>query len=678
MRRIREQRKIEGMQTKNEKRTRAESKAQREYWKQAKRRANARLTPEQKEEKLRKRRMMYRQDKLKKGIKHSPKCPDLYADLVVNLVKNCSPKKKAKLREKGISIRSQDAEVEKQVVTNLKKTIRHLTSKRKDKEREKLAVIVRAVGSRETQLITKMGMRRETWLKYQTPFQRKRRCDKLPGTIVKSITKFYDDHSTKLSLTKTCSVARGSEKQKSVLNKTTRQLHKDFQTEHSSVSLSLFRKLRPKHVLLVDAHRFRTCLCDVCLNLSYKAQALKTAGLAGVHNKYDLLDLTMCPKEGLYYRPECIQRTCGVCGMGKCKDSLYAMQVEEKETKWKKWETDKDLKRKVQVEKSGNYHDLVKETMEELAPFSVHMHNASWQQQQYRTLRDNLPKNWVVSVQDFAENYRHANQDEISSAYFGYSQSSLLTNVSSYHCSTCSARIDESIVFITSDLKHDPYVVKAACDKLVLHLQKRGAVIDKHVIFSDGCSAQFKSKVAFSVLINSNTERSYFGSQHGKSQCDALGGIIKKAATRFVASNQGTIRSAKELFAYCSKELARNGSCESGDHKLRSFFLLEDIVRPDERPELNTVPNTRKIHTIQSLGNGSIQTKRLACYCDVCNGEQELGVCASSAYTGDWKHHNLKPGAKAGKKRSVHVSEENNTHNQVKEIHKVKLLLVIN
>ena len=43
-----------------------------------------------------------------------------------------------------------------------------------------------------------------------------------------------------------------------------------------------------------------------------------------------------------------------------------------------------------------------------------------------RNITQSLPKGWMVSVADFAENYRCINQDEIQSAYYNYQQATLL------------------------------------------------------------------------------------------------------------------------------------------------------------------------------------------------------------------------------------------------------------
>ena len=137
--------------------------------------------------------------------------------------------------------------------------------------------------------------------------------------------------------------------------------------------------------------------------------------------------------------------------------------------------------------------------------FGKHLRTATWQQRQFSDLHKNLPYDWVVSVQDFAENYRHSSQDEVSSAFFAYEQTSLFTNVSVYKCPTCEEHVEESIVFITEDTQHDAHVVRKACLTLKGHLKRKGVKITKHVIFSDGCAAQFKSKRPFHLLLDAQT-----------------------------------------------------------------------------------------------------------------------------------------------------------------------------
>ena len=82
----------------------------------------------------------------------------------------------------------------------------------------------------------------------------------------------------------------------------------------------------------------------------------------------------------------------------------------------------------------------------------------------------------------------------------------------------------------------------------------------KMTIFSDGCCSQNKSKIPFFYLSQLTggpaTEHCYFGSRHGKSLCDSLGGTTKTAASSTVKARQAVIAvqlkwwsSAKELYS---------------------------------------------------------------------------------------------------------------------------------
>jgi hypothetical protein len=70
--------------------------------------------------------------------------------------------------------------------------------------------------------------------------------------------------------------------------------------------------------------------------------------------------------------------------------------------------------------------------------------------------------------------------------------------------------------------------------------------LQKVIIFSDGCSSQYKSKVPFAYLqqlpnkLGVDMERGFFGARHGKNLCDALGEVIKTCARRAEKQKQCT------------------------------------------------------------------------------------------------------------------------------------------
>ena len=507
------------------------------------------------------------------------------------------------------------------------------------------------------------SFRYQTWQKYTCikGEEKATRSDAIGENLIKSVHGFYKDNATNIALKR----ANG----KQILNETTLKLYKKYNLKAKhTMSLSKFRKLRPHHVFTVNHHRFRTCLCEVCLNMSYKAKVIHQLGIEEIKDKYDLVNASLCDKkDNPYYLPICIKRQCKDCSIYKVKDLIAGLNFEEQKlVKWKRWETvtnKNNVKRKAEIVKEQSIDAFLEETLNELKHFASHLHVAAWQHEQQKLLSTNLPPGWVTTIQDFAENYRHVSQDEIASAYFAYSQSSLLTTVSTYHCPKCPQKIEESTVFITDDLVHDANVVKCAVELQVKDWQKQGLSFGKQVFFSDGCSSQFKSKIPFS-LMEEGAERAYFGSQHGKSACDSLGGIVKRAATQHVATGSGTISSSEDLYDFCQKNLQITAKCGASTHKQRRFFFInkDDVKRP-ELQDLATLAGTREIHQIIRMEDGLVKTRSLACYCASCLTNE--GACMNDMYTGSWKEHNLYK--KKSKESSPKSPRKPKIYNDVRE-----------
>lgn len=232
---------------------------------------------------------------------------------------------------------------------------------------------------------------------------------------------------------------------------------------------------------------------------------------------------------------------------------MYNSLIEKKGDEvvnWKVWETRKTvskqstMSKKVLVRKEGTINELVEKLVGDIQKFPEHLLNANYQIQQYHELKSNVPTNWVVSIEDFANNWRSVCQDEIQSAHYTYQQATLLTKVATYKCPTCSDNITESVVFISADFKHDAHFVKK-CHVIYGDYLEQIISVQNHVIFSDGCAAQFKSKLPFYFVAKLDSflchkeERSYFGLNMEKSPCDPLGGLVKRAATRHVLARSG-------------------------------------------------------------------------------------------------------------------------------------------
>ena len=112
----------------------------------------------------------------------------------------------------------------------------------------------------------------------------------------------------------------------------------------------------------------------------------------------------------------------------------------------------------------------------------------------------------------------------------------------------------EYLVFLSDDLNHDANLVKTIMDKTLSHLQLRVAGLEKVVVFSDGCAAQYKSKMPFYHLSTTSApevSRAYFGSRHGKSPCDACRGVIKTAVDEDIMAREVIVQNAEAMHTHC-------------------------------------------------------------------------------------------------------------------------------
>ncbi|OWF48334.1 uncharacterized protein LOC110453200 [Mizuhopecten yessoensis] len=263
---------------------------------------------------------------------------------------------------------------------------------------------------------------------------------------------------------------------------------------------------------------------------------------------------------------------------------------------------------------------MVEELVSEIGPLAMHLFVASWQYSQFVEIRTNMPNGWIVLTADFAENYRTFYQDEIQSAHWQYQQVTVHTTVAYYRCPprNCKDVVTESMVCFSEDLKHDASSVHAYLMTLDEHLSKSVEIVHQ-VQFTDGCSCQYKSKEPFMVITSDDydftVEIKNFGSRHGKGPCDGLGAVVKQATKRAVERREVIVRTARDMYNYCVKNLTLDESHVDKDkccHTLRAFFLVFDIKRNRLKFPLYTL--ARKIHCVRGVQSGVVEVKNLSCF----------------------------------------------------------------
>ena len=137
---------------------------------------------------------------------------------------------------------------------------------------------------------------------------------------------------------------------------------------------------------------------------------------------------------------------------------------------------------------------------------------------------------------------------------------------------------------ISDDFKHDSHVVHIFQDR-AYHFVTDHRDVKLHCIieFTDGCPAQFKSKIPFadrsfaSQDFGMMVERHFFGSRHGKNASDGVSRVVKSAVRRAVTFNRCVVTNALDMYEYLSSKLTMPPS--KGDQcqhfAARSFMCLK-------------------------------------------------------------------------------------------------------
>jgi hypothetical protein len=292
------------------------------------------------------------------------------------------------------------------------------------------------------------------------------------------------------------------------------------------------------------------------------------------------------------------------------------------------------------------WDELFKETQD----LAEHLFIASWQRHQFMSLSNNVPDSWVVMLADFAENFRCKLQDEIQSAHWSYQQATVHPIVAYYRCpeENCREIVQESLVFISPDIRHDASAVQRFFQLANDHLRQPIA-ISHEVQFTDGCGAQYKSRQPFADVTYSKedygfwAERAYFGSKHGKGPCDGLGAVVKQSTKLAVVARDVVVQNAEEMFKYLHKNMtiSRTTTGSGCQHRLRKFFLVNDIMhKRDDRCPDKCVKGTLKLHSVSGLAPGVIQGRSLSCFCGPCT-EGNYDNCMHKEYVKAWTAHTL-------------------------------------
>ena len=559
--------------------------------------------------------------------------PSKRAARIEQMIEKASPRTATKLKDRKLFKKAQRTSID----THVKATKQLFSAC--GTSRKKYAAIVRNYNINTSHHSKLSGIARNTF-NYKSNGNLKHAVHQLKKNILE---KFLQDISISTEYPNKKDVQGG--KPQYILKRSLEETFELYNNRDDAMKMSFssFAALRPKHVKLVQAARWRQCLCTSCENMNFLMVSLRVSMYKdGLHVPDAVLSTTKMVQASVCSTPSwgCYDRQCKSC------DSSFLPSLLEEWMKlspkvvtnhWERVPTNyqgREIKRLTKVRKELTRKAFVKMLQKMLLDFPRHHFVANHQWKAYTLALESLPDDSALCVLDFAENYTSAVQGEVQSAYYGRTSITLHPIVVHYKVGT--KLIRDSVVFISDDLKHDWAAVKCFVQNLSYHLGIMAPHIRKLIMFSDGAASQYKSRLPFANISTGfdqplKLEWNWFGSGHGKGPSDGESGVIKAYVTRFVKANEDRlIDSAQQFFQLCQEKLTN----VDGDSRRHIYFVpvsQTSALRAGAVPNAKPLPGCRKIQTMRSNSKGVVRYRRLSCFCPPITGH------ISHLCGGQWK-----------------------------------------
>ena len=127
---------------------------------------------------------------------------------------------------------------------------------------------------------------------------------------------------------------------------------------------------------------------------------------------------------------------------------------------------------------------------------SGHLFRANWNKNVFEYIKGNLEQGYLLQVLDFAMNFNNRYQDEVQSAYWTGTKTTIHGTVNFFKCQNtgCKEIVTLALVHISADMKHDGFLARAVMNMCFKYLVQAGVPLKLVIQFCDNCAAQYKSR----------------------------------------------------------------------------------------------------------------------------------------------------------------------------------------
>lgn len=432
-----------------------------------------------------------------------------------------------------------------------------------------------------------------------------------------------------------------------LMEATIKEVYNIFCRQNPSIKISFakFSMLRPKNVKPPSSKHFLSCLCEVCLNMKLKVEALMKNGIVlpdCFRSLYELCCKTTCdpPLKSCFYG-DCLD-----CGTHQIEPILNQINQEKGNCEiqyktWKKTETDslhkiKNVEGKTETQKKKVFRsqfvvekekvsEILQELKLDLKPLTKHLFIAKHQQTQHTTLLKSLPKNTIVLDIDYSENVSTIYREAPQADHYNKKQFTLFPIVAQYWKSEADdSPIREEFLLITDDLTHTEVQADILLHKVLMELKQREVYKENTwcIVFSDRCPTQFSNNhMAFILSQKMKFQWNFFGPRHGKNQSDTAGANFKTKLSNYILRTGQIISNLKDF-----KQLQTDWEQPTNKSSRRTIMTatIEEIqqLKQHYKKSFTKMVGIKQYHQLTAVnGNGKLILSELSCFCDSCRAD---------------------------------------------------------
>ena len=258
----------------------------------------------------------------------------------------------------------------------------------------------------------------------------------------------------------------------------------------------------------------------------------------------------------LFPQINCVNRECTQCGRFKLRQIIHDSNSEllnmNKRITWHQWQVIQGRSVPQKLEIKNTLRCAVNEFLDIVEDISAHLFRANWDHNVFQYIKSHLEQGYVLQVMDFAMNFANCYQDEVQSAYYGGTQTTIHVTMNFFKCQSdnCQEIVTLALVHITDDMKHDSFLSRAAMNLTFKYLVNLGIPLNLVIQFWDNWAAQYKSRRLFVEIARCTLKliRAYFGEKHGKSHADGLFARLKSWMAYKIKARHFVVTSAYDFF----------------------------------------------------------------------------------------------------------------------------------